>query len=68
MFRPFQPVLPLLQHHLYHQKFPISDVVVSLNGVETMAQEGTGIPLGQDAPHSNVRNVYLNHKLMGPDG
>ena len=27
-----------------------------------------GRPLGQDGPHSNVRNVNLNHKLTGRIG
>jgi hypothetical protein len=72
MFHSFEPVPPLLQLHLDHQKFPVTYVVVSLSGVETIGQEGTGMELlvlgrslGKNGPHSNVRSIDLNHKLTG---
>ena len=72
MFHSFQPVPPLLQLQLDHQKFPVTYIVVSLSGVETIGQEGTGMELlvlgrslGQNGPHSNVRSIDLNHKLTG---
>jgi hypothetical protein len=43
VFRPFQLVPPFLQRHLHCEKLTISHIVVFLNGVEAMGEEGTGM-------------------------
>jgi hypothetical protein len=43
MFRPLQPLAPLLQRHLHHEKFMILHILVCLRGVEAVGEEGSGM-------------------------
>ena len=42
-FRPLQPVPPLFQHHLHHEKLMIPHIVDPLRGIEAMGEEGEGM-------------------------
>lgn len=42
---PLQPVLPLLQRHLNHQQFLISNVMISFSWRQAAGEKGTGMEL-----------------------